>query len=563
MTASPGTALDAAIDAASHALLARQRSDGSWQDHLPSSAVATAMAISALHAAAPYTADPAGIYALVADGAAWLREQQDGDGGWGDAVGAPATLNGSTLADAALRLVDPARSADALRRSRDWLDRHGGDEAVNDRKRCTLSVIGVNLLAAAGVRTVDSLSRPPIELALLPRPLRAKLSFTVPGLMSFGLMHANTRRAGRVRRVANRLARPSAVAYLRQLQDYEDQTGTSLSAPVGGFQESALMTGVVCFGLARSGLTDHDDVRRILTRCVEFLRTTCRPDGSWPVNRDLEFSASMFCAHGLAEAGLDADPRLARTVDWVLASQRRDAFPATGCPPGGWGWSLPSGWPNTDDVTSALLAMTMLHAVRRNDPRRTAATASGIQWLTGMQNRDGSWGCFTRDAPVTLDAPCSIFTAHAVLALQVAAGLGPADPPVARGLDYFRRTARADGSFGSLWYREHTSGTAAVLQAFGRLGLGTDPVAARSRAWLLDRQNPDGGWGDGHGAASTVEETAWAVLGLADATPSTGDERDARLMADAAERGAVRGSPGPSGPMASGSRRCWASTSLI
>lgn len=513
MTTTVPGALPAAVDNASGHLFARQRADGSWRDALPSAAVSTATAIVALHAASRYVADPPGSLALVASGAAWLRDTQDAAGGWGDAVGAPATLNATAIATAALRIVAPEESADTIARGRAWIDGHGGMAAVADRRRCTLSVIAVNYFAQTGDYPADRLSRLPFELIWLPRPLRQKLSFTVPGLMSFGLMHAHTRKAGPVRRLVNRVSQGPALRYLDELRRYEQTTGQSRSAPVGGYQESPLMAGVVCYGLARAGLAGHGPARAIVSQVVRFLHATVRDDGAWPVNRDLEFSASMFVTHGLADAGHAGDERLAGTRAWIERCQRRTAFPATGAPAGGWGWSLPAGWPNTDDTSNALLSLAALGG--RPDPDPYAHR--GVAWLRRMQNRDGSWGCFARNAPNSLDAPCAVFTAHAVLALHEAGGLGPDDRPVARALAWFQRNQRPDGSMPALWYREHTSGTARVLHALGRLGLAETSTAHRCREWLLAHQNADGGWGDGAGAESTPEETAWAVLGLVDA----------------------------------------------
>jgi squalene-hopene/tetraprenyl-beta-curcumene cyclase len=55
------------------------------------------------------------------------------------------------------------------------------------------------------------------------------------------------------------------------------------------------------------------------------------------------------------------------------------------------------------------------------------------------------------------------------------------------------------------------------LDALGQLKLADHPVARNCANWLLDHQAPDGGWGDGHGAKSSTEETAWALLGLVSA----------------------------------------------
>lgn len=475
--------IDAGIAAAAEALFARQRPDGSWQGYLPSSAVSTGSAVIALH-----TADPDGTADLVQAGVDWLRAAQLDDGGWGDVPEGPAGLNATAIAVAALRLFAPG--CPELERGLARLERFGGPDAVADRSRCTLKAVCEHYLAAAGLYPEHRLGRMPIELILAPRRLRTKLSFTVPGLMAWGLMQSRTRRFSPPRRLLNRLAEPKALAYLAALHEYE--------GPDGAAEESALMASVVLFGLARAGLAPD-----IVRDYIRYLRATVRPDGSWPVDRDLEFSASMYVTHGLLDAGYGTDPRLRRIERWIRDAQRTTAFPATGCPPGGWSWSAPSGWPDSDDTAAGVYALAAL-GVDPADPQ----LRRGIDWLRAMRNRDGSWGCFARDARVSMDAPCSLMTAHAVNALHA---VGEDTDAAVR---WFARVQRPDGSFSCVWFRDHTAGTARVLDALGRLGLGDSATAARCRAWLVAHQRPDGGWGDGGDAPSTAEETAWAVLGL-------------------------------------------------
>src|SRR4051794_18467903 len=88
--------LDQALGTAAEALFSRMRADGSWQDHLPSSAVSTATSVVALHAADRWTWAP-----RIRDGVRWLVATQLADGGWGDAEGSAPTLNATVLAFAA------------------------------------------------------------------------------------------------------------------------------------------------------------------------------------------------------------------------------------------------------------------------------------------------------------------------------------------------------------------------------------------------------------------------------------------------------------------------------
>ena len=489
----------AALSAALDGVFALQRQDGSWQGTLPSSAVSTGSAVIALHTAGE-SPD------LVAAGTRWLRSAQEPDGGWADAPGGPSTLNATAIAVAALRVVEGDRADDAVARGLRRIDAMGGMDAVGDRERCTLKAVCQQYLAEAGLYPRERLGRMPYELLLAPAWLRNKLSFTVPGLAAWGVMQGRTREFGVLRRLVNRIAEPRALAYLDDIRRYE---GVS-----GGVEESPLMASIVAFGFHRAGLRP--------VPYLDYLRGTVRADGSWPIDRDIEFSVSVYLVQALFDAGLAGDGRLRRIEPWIRAAQRSTAFAPTGCPPGGWGWSMPSGWPDTDDTSGAVASLAGLGA-GRDDP----ALRRGVAWLLRMQNRDGSWGCFTRNARVSMDAPCAVMTAHALLALW-RAGVGDGTSgPTAKAVRWFARAQRGDGSFATPWFRDYTTGTARVLEALSRLGLAGTPTGVRARNWLLAHQHPDGGWGDGRGGAPTVEETAWALIGLIGAG-GAGDPATAR-----------------------------------
>jgi squalene-hopene/tetraprenyl-beta-curcumene cyclase len=116
---------------------------------------------------------------------------------------------------------------------------------------------------------------------------------------------------------------------------------------------------------------------------------------------------------------------------------------------------------------------------------------------------------------------------------------------VSRAIAFLARSQRADGSWHPLWFgNEHaadeanpTCGTARVLGGLATASalVGTQVVDTRRRGvtWLVDAQNADGGWGGAGGVQSSVEETGFALSGLAS---SAGRERDTRLT-----RSLVRG----------------------
>lgn len=482
---------DKHLQAIAQALLAAQRDDGGWLDTLPSCAVSTATSVSAL-----YLADPVGSADLVQAGAEWLRRTQGEDGGWGDAPGMPSTLLVTPAAVGALALVSPAESREHVRRGLARIEQFGGMRAVCDPEQCKLSVMCEILLALGGLHDENKIRRMPIELIFLPRSLQRRMSFIMPILYAWGLMQAGTRRFSLPRRVLNRAAAPRIRGYLGEIEKFH--------GPEGGFEESSLTTSLVCLGLSRAGLWPD-----VVERCVRYLRRAARPDGSWSVNRWLSFSATTWVTLGLQMAGYGTDPRVARTLALITSAQRQDDFPPTGAPRGGWGWSIPSGWVDTDDTANALLCLAAGGHSPDSEPVR-----AGIGWLRAMQGKEGAWSCFRPDSAFGLDSPCAGMTAHAMSALHLAGGAAPGDPAIARALRWLASVQRADGAVPALWYRGLTAGTGCVLEALGQIGLADSPMAARCRDWLLAHRRDDGGWGDGLGARSTAEETAWALLGL-------------------------------------------------
>jgi len=104
-------------------------------------------------------------------------------------------------------------------------------------------------------------------------------------------------------------------------------------------------------------------------------------------------------------------------------------------------------------------------------------------------------------------------------------GFGPDHPAARRALGFIRRTQARDGSWYGRWGANYIYGTWSVLRGIEAIGEDRSrPYVRRAVAWLLARQNPDGGWGEtlasygdpglaGRGK-STPSQTAWALLAL-------------------------------------------------
>jgi squalene-hopene/tetraprenyl-beta-curcumene cyclase len=192
-----------------------------------------------------------------------------------------------------------------------------------------------------------------------------------------------------------------------------------------------------------------------------------------------------------------------------------------------WGWSSPHG--RSAEVENAEIASAL---ARMPGVREDEHVARGVEWLLAHQDGRGSWSLCVRGTRVDNCGPCPHTTAQALPALLNAGA--PADGRVVRtALRRLLSSGRPGGSFDSVWYRGHTSGTSVVLEALVKAGAGGHPAALRAAEWLVRTQRPDGSWSTGDGVApGTVEETAWAVCALLAAGRGTDEE--------AVRRGVVR-----------------------
>ena len=506
--------LDDAIQRAEARLIGAQRDGDHWVGELSSSALATAIAISAL-----WATDRRSHAERIRAGRRWLRATQLADGGWGDAPTAESNINSTSLALAAFTLTAPLEDDTeahdgTLQRGEARLSALGGWEAVGDPNRCTLSGPCRTVAAIAGIFQWRGIKRLRPEIILLPTRLRRAISTTFPAYLSISTLHAAS-----APHPLNRLpAYPRAVAEaLRWLERAQ--------GPNGSFEESAFLTSVIILCLRQAG---HDALHW-LEDATRFVIGNQRADGSWPIDRDLECFDADLSVLALTEDG-GQPPNADAVRRWLLARQYNARCFPTSAAPGGWPWAVPAGWPDADDTSYALLALVRLGPPR--DAAERQARWQGARWLAGMQNRDGSWSTFVRNSRMPFDHDCPYVTGHALLALQ-AMGYFERRPWVRdRALAYLTRAQRYDGAFASIWFREVTCGTASVLEALTQLGLASSPMANRARAALLRLQNDDGGWGGMRLQPSTAEETAWATLAL------LGESAADEAAREAAQRGA-------------------------
>ncbi len=527
--------LEAAYQKALAALLAERHAGGYWVGELSSSALSTATAVMALHAAKPQAAS------LIGGGLSWLAAHQNDDGGWGDTVKSFSNISTTMLCRAAFRLAGAAsRFAAALEKADRWMtDRHGATieeqaEAVRRRygKDRTFAVPILTTCALAGMVSWNEVPSLPFELACFPqwmfRFLRLHVvSYALPALIAMGqCIYHHRKPRNPFARVVRWLALRKSLRVLERIQPSN-----------GGFLEATPLTSFVTLSLASIGKADHPVARK----GAEFIVQSVRPDGSWPIDTNLSTWVTTLAVNALAAAGENEKlPQRESLRDWLLAQQYRKRHPFTGAAPGGWAWSpLPGGVPDADDTPGVLLALYYLQQ-EETDPSRLRAILAALRWLWNLQNRDGGWPTFCRGwGHLPFDRSGADLTAHVLRAtgwwtFWVSAKLFPRKIEKLRsswrssffyGLHYLDQLQRPDGSWLPLWFgNQHapddinpTYGTARVLAAYRDLRMMDSEQAKRGVRWLLDNQNDDGGWGGLRGTPSSVEETALAVEVLLDA----------------------------------------------
>jgi squalene-hopene/tetraprenyl-beta-curcumene cyclase len=485
--------------------------------------------------------------ALIAGGLSWLAEHQNADGGWGDTVKSFSNISTTMLCRAAFRLAGASVEHTGTRRKcKAWLaERYGKTpeqlaEAIRARygRDRTFSVPILMTSALAGLVAWDEVPSLPFELACLPqswfRFLRLPVvSYALPALIGIGQAVYHHRPPWNpIARWVRRLAIPKSLRVLQAIQPSN-----------GGFLEATPLTSFVTLGLASIGQAEHP----VVSKCVEFIKQSVRPDGSWPIDTNLSTWVTTLAVNALAAAGdLDKLDKRDPLRDWLLRQQFKERHPYTGAAPGGWGWTpLPGSVPDADDTPGALLAIQHLGWGEENYP----AVKAGLDWLLHIQNGDGGWPTFCRGwGRLPFDRSGSDLTAHTLRAFIVwltrTGGsiypttfwtLNPDGPrhtqAVEHGLDYLTRRQRPDGSWLPLWFgNQHapddinpTYGTARVLAAYRDLDRMNSDEARRGVAFLLGIQNADGGWGGAADTPSSIEETALAVEVLLDAGDAARD----------------------------------------
>jgi squalene-hopene/tetraprenyl-beta-curcumene cyclase len=536
-------AIDRTISTLRARLLARRTPDGHWEGHLASSALSTATATVAL--SLDQNVSGRSHREVTRAGAGWLVANQNHDGGWGDTVVSASNLSTTVLCWAALSCArdGDSASARATDRATRWLTDLVGDLRPETLSTAILAAYGKDRTFSAPILTVLALTgklgtpedgwgfvpQLPFELAACPHRWFEWLhlpvvSYALPALVAIGQVRHHHKPT---RNVPLALMRSSFQSRTREIAQ-------RMQPASGGYLEATPLTSFVVMSLlASSGARSA-----IVERGVRFLRASARADGSWPIDSNLATWVTTLSVGALSLSGELADRERKSISEWLLHQQVRHEHPFTHAKPGGWAWTdLPGGVPDADDTAGALVALRLLGGEEHRD-----AAAAGVNWLLNLQNRDGGIPTFCRSwGALAFDRSAPDLTAHALEAWSAWHSAMPPDTQRriagarSRAVSYLASCQAADGSWVPLWFGNEdmpghvnaTYGTARVVGALDSSAMRDVPQAAavrhRGRAWLLQTQNTDGGWGGG-ATRSSIEETGVAVQGLAgDASPDANE----------------------------------------
>jgi squalene-hopene/tetraprenyl-beta-curcumene cyclase len=553
--------LDAAIERAVGALLARQHADGHWVFELEADVTIPAEYILLRHYRG--TVDKQ----VEARLARYIRATQGEHGGWPLFHGGALDVSASVKAYFGLKAAGDPIEAPHMARAREAILAAGGASRANVFTRTLLALFG-----AVPWRAVPAM---PVEIMLLPRwfpfhiekisywsrtvlvPLLVLMALkprarnpaevrigelfveppdrvrgwirgptSSPLAFAFALLDRLLRRAEPFfPRRARRRAIDKAVAFVSERLNGVDGLGAIFPA----IANAVMMFD--CLGFER----DEPRLATALAALDKLLvfdgdKGYCQPCVSpvWD---------TTLVAHALMEAGVEAPVR--RGLDWLCTKQVLDlvgdwAAIRPGLRPGGWAFQYENPhYPDLDDTGAVGLALHRFDAAGYRGAIDRAA-----EWVLGMQSRNGGWGSFDADNThfhlnhipfadhgALLDPPTADVTARC-LGFLAQLGYGADHPAIAAATRFLFREQEPEGCWFGRWGTNYIYGTWSVLGALNAVGMPhAAPEMRRAVAWLLACQRADGGWGEGgesywpqapRGQApySTASQTAWALLAL-------------------------------------------------
>jgi squalene-hopene/tetraprenyl-beta-curcumene cyclase len=562
-----------AIASSQNYLLSRQYGDGFWWSELESNVTITAEAVLLYKIWGTDASKPLNKIET------YLRSQQREHGGWELFYGDGGEVSTSVEAYMALKLLGVTAEDSAMIRARDFILQHGGISKTRIFTKFHLALIG-----CYSWRGVPSL--PPWVMLLPENPWFTiyelsswARSSTVPLLIVFDQKPVYVTNPGIV---LDELYSEGIENVKYEIPKNHDWTDVFLGLDqVFKFAESLNLVPLRKAGIQaaekwilerqeatgdwggiipamlnsllalRSLDYDVNDpiVQRGLTAIENFAIET---DSSYCVQPCVSpVWDTAWVMRSLVASGVPSDHvAIVKAGEWLLQKQILDygdwAVKNRHGKPGAWAFEFENRfYPDVDDTAVVVMALDVVKLP--NESLKTAAMQRALDWVASMQCEAGGWAAFDlnnnqdwlnllpyADLKAMIDPNTADVTAR-VIEMLGACHLSIPHPKLESALEYLLKEQESEGCWFGRWGVNYIYGTSGVLGALALVNPQKHQAnIQRGATWLLQCQNPDGGWGEtcqsykdaslkGKGN-STASQTAWAVLGLIAADEVIGGE---------------------------------------
>ena len=309
--------------------------------------------------------------------------------------------------------------------------------------------------------------------------------------------------------------------------------------PDGTFYSYYSCTFLMIFALLSLGYKKTDP---LVTKAIAGIKSMqCKIDGLPHMQyTTADVWNTSLISYALQFAGISPDdPMVAKANRYLLSRQQHKfgdwVIHNPNSLPGGWGFSnINTRLPDVDDTTASL------RSISRIVPPENTAWERGVSWALSMQNDDGGWPAFEKDADskqllefiplekaefLLMDPSCADLTGRTLEFFGNYTNLPQNHSAIQKGINWLRRDQKKDGSWYGRWGICYIYGTWGAVTGLRAVGIPeNDSFIQKTINWLQSIQNADGGWGEScHSdmqkkytplGASTVVHTAWALDAL-------------------------------------------------
>ena len=500
--------------------------------------------------------------------AAYLRTQQNEEGGWSLYTGGNFDLSCSVKTYFSLKLIGDDQHEEHMIRAKKMILNHGGAAHCNVFTRITMALFGqvpwratpfipaeVIILPKWFPFHIDKVSYwsrtvmvPLFNLCTLkpsaanPRGIDIRELFIIPPEDEQNYFKVTTplKRVFLILDHMGRLAEKLVPAFIRRYsirkceQWFLDRMNGKYG--IGGIFPAMVN---VYESLVVLGYSKDTPERKLARQAIDVLLTQ-RGDTMYcqPCVSPIWDTALVSQALIETEYKQPISTEIEAALNWLKEQQLSDE-------PGDWRIQKPElsggGWafqysnyyyPDLDDTSMVAWAMHRTNNKNYSEPIQRAAN-----WVAGMQSRGGGFSSFdinnthfylneipSADHGALLDPPTVDVTGRAIVLLSLT-DKKIYEKNIKDGINYIKAEQEEDGSWFGRWGTNYIYGTWSVLVALEIAGEDPQQLYIRKAVeYFQQTQNSDGGWGESNDSyyppkhhrpfKSTAFQTAWALLSL-------------------------------------------------